>query len=88
MQKYGSKAHGVERNSTRDGNANRFISLNEAIGTLQSGYDSAINREHQWLGRLFEDNCKAKDDWIDEFVALQKKGVMRINAFTISTKTQ
>ena len=70
--KYGIKAQQVERDSTRNKNANRVISLNEAIGTLQSGYGRAINRANNWSGRLFKDNCQAKDGWIDEFVTITK----------------
>ncbi|MEM9846548.1 MAG: hypothetical protein AAF847_01570 [Bacteroidota bacterium] len=67
----------LQRDWTRNKNASRFISLNEAIGTLEGGYGRAINREHKdekWSGRLFENNCQAKDGWIDEFVTLEKKG--------------
>ncbi|MEM6319144.1 MAG: hypothetical protein AAF960_15830 [Bacteroidota bacterium] len=61
QHKYGQKARPVTRDWLRDKNADKYISLNEAIGTLQSGYGKALNRAKGWSGRLFRDNCQAKD---------------------------
>ena len=74
QKKYGAKARKVNRGHLRNKNASEAISLNEAIGTLESGYGRAINRANNWSGRLFKDKCQAKDGWIDEFVTLKKNG--------------
>jgi putative transposase len=50
------------------------ISLNEAIGIVQSSYTRAINEYlPERSGSLFRKPCKAKDGWIDEFVTLENK---------------
>lgn len=74
ISKYGKKARPVNRDWTRDEQAQKEINLNEAIGILQRSYGRAINKEKGWSGRLFRDNCQAKDGWIDEFVTIQKNG--------------
>ncbi len=40
---------------------NKPVSLNKAIGILQRTYARAINKQQNWSGNLFRQNCKAKD---------------------------
>lgn len=72
VAKYGKKARPVERDWSRNNNAKTEINLNEAIAILQRNYGRTINKAKGWSGRLFRDNCQAKDGWIDEFVTLSK----------------
>lgn len=72
--KYGARAQPVQRDWSRNKQASEYITLNEAVGTAQSSYGRAINKMNQWSGRIFKDNCQAKDGWIDEFVTLSKNG--------------
>ncbi len=74
VSKYGKKAQMVKRDWSRDKQAKKEIDLNEAIAILQRSYGRAINKEKGWSGRLFKDNCQAKDGWIDEFITLKKNG--------------
>ena len=74
VAKYGKKAQPIQRDWSRSKHVAKEIDLNEAIAILQRSYGNAINREKGWSGRLFKDNCKAKDGWIDEFVTLEKNG--------------
>ena len=71
---YGKNAYPVKRDWSRSTQASDMIDLNEAIGIIQRSYGRAINKTHGWSGRLFRDNCRAKDGWIDEFVTLKKSG--------------
>ncbi|NBC07929.1 MAG: hypothetical protein GVY26_12120 [Bacteroidetes bacterium] len=51
-----------------------IMSLNKAIGILQSSYTRAINEQlPDRSGSLFRKPCQAKDGWIDEFVTLRNK---------------
>lgn len=70
-KKYGIKAVKVNRDHTRilKGD-NPLVSLNTAIGILESAYAQAINKEKKWTGSLFKKPCQAKDGWIDEFVTV------------------
>ncbi len=74
VKKYGKKAMPVDHDRYRTAKSNKPISLNDAIGDLQKGYTRAINKEKNWTGSLFREECKAKDGWIDEFVTLEKNG--------------
>lgn len=51
---------------------NDSVTLNESIGVLQMAYTKALNTENKWSGSLFRKECKAKDGWIEEFIALGK----------------
>ena len=74
VSKYGKKARPVERDWMRRKNTSSLITLNEAIGILQRSYGRSINKSKGWSGRLFRDNCQAKDGWISDFVTLTKNG--------------
>lgn len=74
VSKYGEKAHPVSRSWSRGVNTKKSIDLSESIGILQGSNGRAINKSNNWSGRLFKDNCKAKDGWINEFVTLTKNG--------------
>lgn len=69
LAKYGTKAKPVERAHTRYAAENEGITLNESIGLLQQSYSKSLNKEKEWSGSLFREECKAKDGWIDEFVS-------------------
>ena len=74
QQKYGAKATKVIRDWSRGAKVSDIVTLNEAIGILQSSYGRAINKANKWSGRMFKDNCQAKNGWIDEFVTLTRNG--------------
>lgn len=64
----------MKRDWNRDGRAGEMLSLNDSIGILQSGYGRAINKANKWSGRLFKDNCQAKDGWINVSATISKNG--------------
>jgi len=74
VYKYGKKAKPVNHANRRTAKEHEPITLNDAIGDLLKGYAQAINKENNWTGSLFREECKAKDGWIDEFVTVQKNG--------------
>ena len=73
VKKYGVKAQPVKRDHTRISKESKPITLNEAIGALQSAYTRALNKERGWTGSLFREKAKAKDGWIDEFVCVDMR---------------
>ncbi len=73
VRKYGAKAILVNNAADRMAKAESFVTLNEAIGTLERSYARAINKQLGRTGSLFRKECKAKDGWINEFVTLEKR---------------
>ena len=67
--KYGKHAHPVEFSKKRD-STSPTIRLNKSIGFLQKAYARAINKEKDWSGSLFRQNCKAKDGWLEECITV------------------
>ena len=47
--------------------------LNESIAILLRSYTRAINKQEQRSGALFREDTKAKDGWIEGFIALEDR---------------
>lgn len=85
VRKYGSNAIPINNDADRMAKITSFVTLNEAIGTLQRTYSRAINKQQSRTGSLFRKNCKAKDGWIDEFMTLYKMNGQEDSRFLSGT---
>ncbi|MEM1124619.1 MAG: hypothetical protein AAGJ18_29540, partial [Bacteroidota bacterium] len=74
LKQYGKKAKPVDNHFKRKADRNELVDLNQAIGTLEQSYTSAINKQKKWSGSLFRKGCHAKDGFIPEFLTLMKHG--------------
>ncbi len=47
--------------------------LNDSIAILLRSYTRAINKQENRTGALFREDTKAKDDWMEGFIALEDR---------------
>lgn len=71
--KYGDRALPVNKMHHRIANNSDFVSINDAIGILQSSYTKHINRQLGWSGSMFRRRFKIKQgfDHEDDIIPIE-----------------
>ncbi len=82
IKTYKNKAQPVNFASKRIASPDSLISVNHALGLLQSSYTRAINKQYGWTGSLFRIRCHAKDGWDEDIFTLKKRNGQLDKQFT------